>query len=364
MSRAGLSLMVLVGMTALSVPQLSKSAAAGARPAREPTPRANDAATRDKAPQKLWRTYPLRPAAQGTARHSPTPPSAEIGSQPANRHSRGRNWLWILVGTALTLSATAAVVVTLLSHFGHRGGHMDKFRLTGSRDRHAKKDEEERQEEPPTEKWLDTGARVASYLGTAPDRSPDSEQMPPRGSDFDRLGGHVSSVLTAAEEAAVRIQEEARQEAERVREQAENEATARAEAAREDADATRAEAKRLRSETEEWTKQTRTAAEKYVADRRSEAEAEARKILTAAELQAASFSKEAERRQQALKMDITLAEDRLRQLASGLHDLAARLDKLLSTPFAEAEQSELAARENDSIIDALGPSRETEELAT
>jgi len=240
---------------------------------------------------------------------------------------------------------------------------MDKFRLTGFRDRNAKNDEE-RQEESTTEERLDTGARVASYLGTAPDRPPDSERMPPRGSDFDRLGGHVSSVLTAAEEAAVRIQEEARQEAERVREQAENEATARAEAAREDADATRAEAKRLRSETEEWTKQTRTAAEKYAADRRSEAEAEARTILTAAELQAAAFGKDAERRQQALKMDISLAEDRLRQLASGLHDLAARLDKLLSTPFAEAEQGDLPAGETDSLIDALGPSRETEEITT
>ena len=239
---------------------------------------------------------------------------------------------------------------------------MDKFRLTGSRDRNARKDEEERQ--PMTEEKLDTGARVASYLGTAPERPPESERVPPLGSDFDRLGGHVSSVLTAAEEAAVRIQEEARQEAERVREQAENEATARAEAAREDADVTRIEAKRLRSETEDWTKQTRTAAEKYAADRRSEAETEARTILTAAELQAAAFGKDAERRQQALKMDISLAEDRLRQLASGLHDLAARLDKLLSRPFAEAEQSELSTRENDSLIDALGRSRETEELAT
>ena len=240
---------------------------------------------------------------------------------------------------------------------------MGKLRLTGSRDRNAnKKDEEER--EAMTDENLDTGARVASYLGTAADRPPESERMPPLGSDFDRLGGHVSSVLAAAEEAAVLIQEEARQEAERVREQAENEATARAEATREDADATRAEAKRVRSETEEWTKQTRTAAEKYAADRRSEAEAEARTILTAAELQAAAFGKDAERRQQTLKMDISLAEDRLRQLASGLHDLAARLDKLLSKPFAEAEQREPTARENDSLIDALGPSQETEEIAT
>jgi hypothetical protein len=357
MSRA--SLIAVVVVTALSVPPLS--AAAGARPAREPTPGASDSAARDKALQKLWRTYPLRPKTEGTARPSPPPARADTGSQLRNGGG-SQNWLWIIVGTALTLFATAAVVVTLLSNFRHRGGHMDKFRLTGARDRHARKDEDESQDEPTAEERLDAGARVARYLGTGPDRSPESEQTRPLGSDFDRLGGHVSSVLTAAEEAAVRIQEEARQEAERVREQAENEAAARAEAVREDADATRAEAERLRSEAEEWTKQTRTAAEKYAAERRSEAETEARKILTAAELQAASFSKEAERRQQALKMDISLAEDRLRQLASGLHDLAARLDKLLSTPFTGAEQGDLAAGADDSLIDALGPSRETEEI--
>jgi hypothetical protein len=357
---AGLSLIVVVGVTALSVPQLT--AAAGARPARQPTPGASDSATRDKALQKLWRTYPLRPKAKGTARHSPPLARTETGPQLRNRNSRGQNWLWILVGAVLTLFAAAAIVVTLLSNFRYRGGHMDKFRLTGSRDRHAKKDEDEGQDEPTAEERLDAGARVARYLGTAPDRSADSEQLRPIGNDFDRLGGHVSSVLTAAEEAAVRIQEEARQEAERVREQAETEAVARAEAVREDADATRAEAERLRSEAERWTKQTRAAAEKYAAERRAEVEIEARKILTAAELQAASFSKEAERRQQALKMDISLAEDRLRQLASGLHDLAARLDKLLSTPFAETEQSDLVAGANDSLMNALEPSRETEEI--
>ena len=173
------------------------------------------------------------------------------------------------------------------------------------------------------------------------------------------VGSHISSVLSAAEDAAARIHEEARRDAERVRQQAQKEAAARAEAAREDADATRVEAERLRSEAEEWSKQARTAAETYSADRRAHAEAEARKIVSAAERQAASLGEEAERRQHALKMDISLAEDRLRQLSTGLNDLAARLDNLLTAP-SPAETRDLPPAE-PTLIEALGPSREAEE---
>jgi uncharacterized membrane protein YqiK len=238
---------------------------------------------------------------------------------------------------------------------------MDKFRFTRAGDRNEMNDSQER-EDPPAEQEHGTGARrVTSYLA-APDASPDFGPSLPAGaeSDFDRLGGHVSSVLSAAKEAAVRIQEEARLEAEHVREQAEREATARAEAAREDAEATRLEVERTRSDAEDWATETRAAAERYAVDQRSEAEAEARKILSAADRQAASFSMEAERRQQALKMDISLAEDRLRQLVTGLHDLAARLDTLLSTPLGRQE-GDRGAGEDGSLVEALEPSRQTEE---
>jgi hypothetical protein len=165
--------------------------------------------------------------------------------------------------------------------------------------------------------------------------------------------------LSAATAAAVRIAEEARREAERVRDLAHNEATERLETAREAADATEAQAERLRSEAEEWSQNTRTAAENSAAERRAEAEAEARDILAAAEREAASSSENAELRQQALQMDISLAEDRLRQLAAGLHELAGRLDTLLSTPL-HGRQGVLAVADDESLIDALGPSLETE----
>jgi len=238
---------------------------------------------------------------------------------------------------------------------------MSRFRSTRAEDQDPKNDPQT-EEDSPAEQEHGTGAvRVASYLATAAEPPPDN--WPNRsagggGADFDRLGGHVGSVLRAAEEAAVRMQEEAREEGERVRGQAQKEATALAEEAREDADATRAGAERLRSETEEWTKGAHEAAEDYASDRRASAEAEAREILSAAELQAASLSKDVEQRHQTLQMDISLAEDRLRELATGLRDLAERLDDLLAAPL-EGRGGDLS--EAESLIDALGPSHETEE---
>jgi hypothetical protein len=240
---------------------------------------------------------------------------------------------------------------------------MDKFRLI--RGDHKAEDESQQEQEPLAEQEHGTGAeRVMGYLSAAEAASPDSgsgsSAVTEDESVFDRLGDSVASVLSAAKAAAARIEEDARHEAERVRDVAHREATERLEAAREDADATRAEAERLRSEAEEWSKQTRAAAESAAADRRAKAEAVARDILSAAEREATAFSENAERRHEALKMDISLAEDRLRQLATGLHELAGRLDTLLSTPLHE-QQGVLSAADDDSFIDALGPSRNTEE---
>lgn len=207
---------------------------------------------------------------------------------------------------------------------------------------------------------------VATYPATVsdPPRESGPSSRAVEATDFDRLGDHVSSVLSAAQEAALRIREEARKEAETLREQAQQEAMACAEEAREEADASTAEALRLRSDARQWAEQARTAAENYAADRQSGAEAEAQQILSAAERQASSYSDDAQRRHQALKMDISLAEDHLRELASGLHDLAVRLDNLLSTHPGE-EESDRPAADDDSLIDALGPQHaQNEESAT
>jgi hypothetical protein len=96
-------------------------------------------------------------------------------------------------------------------------------------------------------------------------------------------------------------------------------------------------------------------------ERRAAAQAEARRIVAEAEEQAASASKEAQRRQQALKMDISVAEDRLRKLAMGLHEVAGRLDGLLATPL-ERVATEPTGDES-SLMDDLAPARETEEAS-
>jgi len=235
---------------------------------------------------------------------------------------------------------------------------MDRFRPIRRRDRNVEKATERHEE--PLEQPLDAGARVAQYLGSAESMAAASDESPSEGSASDRLGDHVSAIVSAAEGAALRIQEEAREEAERIRDQARKEAADHVEAARQEADASRADAERIRFEADEWASHTRETAENYAADRGAEADAEARKVIAAAEDRVAASNEEAERRRQELTMDISLAEDRLRQLSAGLHELAARLDRLLSTP----EASELAVEDANGLMGAVEPSREIEEAAT
>jgi F0F1-type ATP synthase membrane subunit b/b' len=184
---------------------------------------------------------------------------------------------------------------------------------------------------------------------------PELSSMPGGVLDSARLGGHVNAVFRAAEEAAARIQDEAR------------------EAARKDAESLKAEAERLRSDAEGFTKKARAKAERYAADRRAKAEAEAEdilaqaedeaeEILLEAERQAASFKQDAERRHQMLNQDLSLAEDRLRELASGLYELAERLDDLAGTPVeGDEEEPELAAEDDASLVDVLTPAAQAEE---
>jgi uncharacterized membrane protein YqiK len=241
---------------------------------------------------------------------------------------------------------------------------MQRFRLTRSGEREASNPEEAKGA-PADQEESAVGSRVMSHVSAAPTRPLDADQSSAssEGADFDRFGEHLGSVLSAAKEAAAGMRKEAQEEADRIRQQAQRESAADAEALRKDADATRAQAQQLRSDAEEWAKQARTAAEADAADRRTEAQAEARRIVTEAERQAASVGKQAQRRQQALKMDISLAEDRLRQLATGLHEVAGRLDELLAAPLKQPGE-DVPDAEESSIVEVLTPSRETEERAT
>jgi hypothetical protein len=301
--------------------------------------------TTTPAPAKLWKSFPLgqrtstRPVRAHAPKSAPRPAPPRQGG-----HAFIPAWLWVMGATTLMLCATAVVGAKRLTN-SRRGGDMEKFRR---RDRQADKLGEEH--DPSVEQEQTRGADlVTSYLTTPQTPAPDPDS-------FERFGEHVSSVLTAAREAAARIEHEAREEAERIRGQAKAEAVSRVEAAREEVDATRAEAQLFRSESEEWAKQTRSEAETYAAEQRSEAQTKAKSIVVEAERHAVAMGEEAKRREQALKMDISLAEDRLRQLALGLHEVAARLDGLLGSPAQSHEGDE------SSLVEALAPSRETEDV--
>jgi hypothetical protein len=355
MRRVGRTLVVLVALAALGVPVSS-----GAAP-----PRSGRAPKTTGGLEKLWRSYPLRPKSPGTTVQGQTtltqvqtPTRNSSGSAGDNATAPGsRTWQWLVVGMALMLSATAVVAVSVSSHVRHGGGLMDRRKLI-SRDRSAENDEENRQEQAPSEHTGDAANRVATFLGS--EASPPPERAGAGGADLDRVVGQVGSVLHAAEEAAIRMHEEALQEAERIIEHAQTEASTRAEAARRDADAAKAEADRVRSEAQLGATHTREAAEEYAAETRTQAEVEARNILSTAERQAIAFASEAESRHGDLVSEISLAEERLRQLVSGLHDLAARLDNLLSTPVGSRPPS--ADREAEVV--GAASERQPEGIAT
>jgi hypothetical protein len=277
--------------------------------------RVTDSRQTAHTPTLLWKTFPLR--------QQPAPRSkSRSQAEPPGRDERSRSWLWGLIATATVLLVAAIVVAT---------------RLTHSREREVRnaKDELQREQGPLAEREHVKGVeRVLGSLANAVAASPD----PALGSsDVEsasyREGEQLNTVLGAAKAAAARIEEEARREGKRVCDQAQRKATEQRQAAHEQARAMRVKAERLRAEAEEWSKQTRAAAVSIAADLRAEAEAEARDILSAAEREAASFSENAERRKRALKMDICGAEDRLRQLVTGLRELAELLNVRLSTPL-------------------------------
>jgi uncharacterized membrane protein YqiK len=232
---------------------------------------------------------------------------------------------------------------------------MERFRFSGERgrDEDALDDETDPQTEARSEEDLDARHRVAQYLGSSPSAGDATEKL-------DRIGVHVSSVLRAAEEAAERIESEARQEAGTLLDQARREATSKTEDAQQRADATIEEAARMRREAEQWANQTREAAETYSSDRRGEAEAEATEIIRQAEQERTEAAEGEERRRQALKLDISLAEERLRQLAEGLYELAGRLEELLPPRVDNGGE----AGEPGSLVEALAPNREDESSPT
>jgi hypothetical protein len=169
------------------------------------------------------------------------------------------------------------------------------------------------------EDMSDEGADFESVSEVSSTHADDADTRSTDVVDYGELGVHVASVLEAAETAAVEIKR-----------QAEQEATAQVSEAGRQAGMILHETEGLRAEAEKANRLMREEAEAYAERTRRDADIEAASALQAAEQAAASRASEDEARQRALREDIERTETRLAELGTGLHDLATRLEELVS----------------------------------
>ena len=166
-----------------------------------------------------------------------------------------------------------------------------------------------------------------------------------------RVGEHLSSVLQAANEAAKKVEEDARTEAERLRERTQSQAASTLDDARRESEKLLVEAERLRTEAENESRQTRERAETYAAEKRRDAEAEAAGIVSRAEEVAQTSEIAAEERSRELEANVQLAEIRLQQLATGLFDTASRLEGLIERPVADAGEKSASEPTGEGLLE-------------
>jgi DNA repair exonuclease SbcCD ATPase subunit len=175
-----------------------------------------------------------------------------------------------------------------------------------------------------------------------------------------RVGEHVSSVVQAANQAAKKIEEDARIRAERLRQRTRKNAASTLDDARREAEKQLAQAERRRAEAENENKEIRERAETYAAEKLRDAEAEAARVVARAERLARASASAAEERSQWLERDVELAENRLQQLATGLFDTAARLEGLSEHRVAQAAGEESASEPTGSLDEAARGIRDEE----
>jgi vacuolar-type H+-ATPase subunit E/Vma4 len=198
-----------------------------------------------------------------------------------------------------------------------------------------------------------------SLGGTSPDPStetqpgertvrPESEPRvgePPSGSPndsaaYERLGEHVSTVLSSADEAAKRLQASATKDAERIRGEAED------------------HARKTRAAADAYAVQRRETAETEAAAITANAEKGAHELRTAAEEQATEIQRDAIQRREALLQESERSEERLQNLLKVFRAMTERLENLVSgTNAPPSEQAEASA--DDDLTEALAESRGT-----
>jgi uncharacterized protein YoxC len=158
---------------------------------------------------------------------------------------------------------------------------------------------------------------------------------------YAEVGAHVASVLKAADEAATRIREEARDAAERIAEASRQEAATTLREANRDADKLLFEAEQRRAEADEAAKAVRDAADAYADQQRNEAHAQASRVIAEAEQETAE-------RYETLQDNVVRTEERLERLVAGLRELAAGLEDVV---HASASADEREATDS-SIVEA------------
>ena len=353
---------------------------------------ASNTTPKDKLLQPLWQRYPLNPGAGQLSRpvakppHRPSPPSRPARAAHAQQGGGSSVLVPLTVagGTVLLMALAAFLVIQsrrtpLLATEGARMvGFRSKRRGPAPVDAAPAPADEPISAEAPR-----GGESLAATEGEAPatdgepaeavvERDPaaeaavggPSEALEREASlpvDTGRVGEHVATVLQAAEQAAGRLMEEARQQAEQIRAAAERDAAARREAAEATAQRLEAEAERARAETLAASEEKRAAADADTSSMRAEAEQQAAEIRAAAERDASSLRDAAAARHRELLTDTALAEDRLRRLVAGLREVADRLDGLVGVgePVAAAATDETREPRERTLLETLEQTRST-----
>ena len=148
--------------------------------------------------------------------------------------------------------------------------------------------------------------------------------------DFAQVGEQVATVLEAARAAAETMRLEAETEARRIRAAGEREVREAQQSAKVTAERAEAEAATLRAESELRSKEVREQADAYANDTREAADAKAAAVLAQAEKQASARESAFQERRRLLDEGVVRTEERLRQLVSGLHELAGGLEDLVA----------------------------------
>jgi hypothetical protein len=183
--------------------------------------------------------------------------------------------------------------------------------------------------------------------------------------DQGTLSEHLASVLRAAEVAAQAIKEEAEKEAQRLLERSEQEATTLREANR-DAAALIAEAERACKEAEAAAEVTRQGADLYVEQKQKEAEVVAAQVIAAAERDAVARALAVEAQHRSIQDGIEQTGERLKQLVTGLRDLAGKLEDLAIGATGKAPPSIEESSTNkvrESLVESLKASIAQESVA-